>query len=101
MFAPDHAATARELARVTAPGGRLALANWTADSGVGLMFKMMAPVQPPPVAGVGSPFAWGDEEHVRELLEEAFELRFESLISTYRVASVEDYWQVFSSSYPR
>jgi ubiquinone/menaquinone biosynthesis C-methylase UbiE len=29
MFAPDHEAVARELARVTAPGGKLALANWT------------------------------------------------------------------------
>ena len=28
MFAPDHPATARELARVTRPGGRIALANW-------------------------------------------------------------------------
>ena len=28
MFAPDHEAVARELGRVTAPGGRIALANW-------------------------------------------------------------------------
>ncbi len=29
MFAPDHEATARELARVVKPGGRIGLANWT------------------------------------------------------------------------
>lgn len=99
MFAPDHAATARELGRVTRPGGRNALANWEADGGVGRMFKMMAPYQPAPVSGVGSPFACGDESHVEELLGDAFELRFEHHVSTYRVSSGEEYWQVFSSSY--
>jgi len=34
MFAPDHEAAARELARVTAPGGRIALANWTPTGGL-------------------------------------------------------------------
>ena len=29
MFAPDHEATAKELARVVKPGGRIGLANWT------------------------------------------------------------------------
>jgi SAM-dependent methyltransferase len=98
-FAPDHAATARELARVTRSGGRIALANWEEEGGLGRMFKMMAPFQPAPPPGVGSPFAWGDEDHVRELLGGAFELQLEHLISTYRVPSGEDYWQVFSSSY--
>ncbi len=35
MFAPDHEAVARELARVTKPGGRLALACWTPEAGHG------------------------------------------------------------------
>jgi hypothetical protein len=43
MFSPDHEAAARELARVTAPGGRIALANWTPTSGLAKMFKVMAP----------------------------------------------------------
>src|SRR5258707_6087976 len=72
MFAPDHEATARELGRVTAPGGKIALANWTPDGGLGRLFKVMAPFQPSPPAGVGSPFAWGDEKHVRELLGDDF-----------------------------
>jgi len=35
MFAPDHEVVARELERVTKPGGRIALANWTPEGGLG------------------------------------------------------------------
>ncbi len=45
MFTPDHQAAAHELARVTAPGGRIALANWTPTGGLAKMFKVMAPYQ--------------------------------------------------------
>jgi hypothetical protein len=48
MFAPDHEATAREIGRVVAPGGRIGLANWTPEGGLGQMFAMMRPFQPPP-----------------------------------------------------
>src|ERR671938_166353 len=34
MFAPDHEATAGELTRVVKRGGRIGLANWTAEGGV-------------------------------------------------------------------
>jgi hypothetical protein len=61
---------------VTRPGGRIGLTNWKADNGVHDMFKVMAPFQPAPPPGVGSPFDWGREEHVRELLGEAFDLDF-------------------------
>lgn len=99
MFAPDHTATAAELARVTETGGRLALANWEPEGGVHAMFKMMAPFAPPPAPGAGSPFAWGDEEHVRGLLGGHFDLRFEHLVSTFAIESGEAYWRLFSESY--
>ncbi len=99
MFAPDHAATARELARVVAPGGRIALANWTPEGGVGQMFKMMRPFLPPPPPGAGNPFDWGRQEVVRKLLADAFELDIEERVSTFNVPTGEDYWQLFSSSY--
>ena len=97
MFAPDHEAAARELARVTARGGRIALANWTPTGGLAKMFKVMAPYQPAPPPS--SPFDWGDEGRVRELLGESFELELEEHVSTLRTPSAEAYWELFSTSY--
>jgi SAM-dependent methyltransferase len=97
MFAPDHEATASEIARVTKPGGRIALVNWTPGGGMAKVFKVMAPYQsaPPP----SNPFEWGDEQHARELLGDTFELEFEEGVSTLRIPSGEAYWELFSTSY--
>jgi SAM-dependent methyltransferase len=97
MFAPDHEAVASELARVTAPGGRVVLANWTPTGGVGDMFRLMAPYQPAPPPS--SPFDWGDEQRVRELLGDNFELEIEEHVSITKSASGEDYWELFATSY--
>jgi SAM-dependent methyltransferase len=99
MFAPEHEAVAAELARITRPGGRIVLACWTPEGGLGQMFGMMRPFLPPPPEGVGSPFAWGKADHVRELLGDAFELEFEEHDSVLRTADGEEYWELFSSSY--
>ena len=99
MFAPDHGAVASELARVTKPGGRIALACWTPDGGLAQMFGMMRPYLPPPPEGAGSPFAWGNEEHVRGLLGDAFEFDFSEHDSTLRTKDGEEYWELFSTSY--
>lgn len=97
MFAPDHEASARQLARVTKPGGRLGLANWELEGGVGTMFTMMAPFQPGPPPT--SPFDWGREDRVRELLGDAFALTLEHEVSTLRMPDGESYWQLFTSSF--
>jgi SAM-dependent methyltransferase len=97
MFAPDHEAAAGELARVTAPGGRIALANWTPTGGLAKMFKVMAPYLPAPPPS--SPFDWGDEARVRELLGDSFDLEIEERVSTLTMPSGEAYWELFSTSY--
>ncbi len=66
MFAPDHSRCAAEMARVVRPGGRIGLANWTPDSLIGRMFKVLGKYAPPP-AGVQPPSLWGTEAHVRML----------------------------------
>jgi SAM-dependent methyltransferase len=99
MFAPDHEAVARELARVTKPGGRLGLMNWHPTKGVPEFFKVMAAYQPPRPEGVGNPFEWGDQDHVRELLGESFDLRFAEGDAPQTGSSGEDVWDLFSTSY--
>jgi len=77
MFAPDQQKVANEVARVTKPGGRIAIQAWTREGGVGRMFKITNFYAPPP-AGVPSPFDWGDEAKVKALLGASFrDYRFE------------------------
>jgi ubiquinone/menaquinone biosynthesis C-methylase UbiE len=64
MFAYRPVQAANELVRVTRPGGRIAMANWTSTGFVGHLLRAHAAVVPPP-EGVPSPLLWGDEEIVR------------------------------------
>jgi hypothetical protein len=57
----------------------------------------MAPYQPAPPPS--SPFDWGDEPRVRELLGDAFDLDIEEHVSPLRMPSAEHYWELFSTSY--
>jgi SAM-dependent methyltransferase len=65
MFAYRPERAAAELLRVTRPGGRVAMANWTPEGFVGRMLRVHTAVAPPP-AGVPSPLEWGKEAVVRE-----------------------------------
>jgi SAM-dependent methyltransferase len=64
MFAPRPELVAREFLRVCAPGGTIAMANWTASGFVGQMFKTIAQFIAP--SNMPSPLLWGEEEIVRE-----------------------------------
>jgi SAM-dependent methyltransferase len=99
MFAPDHQAVAREVARVTKPGGRIALACWTPESGLAKVFGVMRPFQPAPPAGVGNQFDWGREGYVRDLLGQDFELDFVTGDSVLEADSGETVWELFSNEY--
>jgi SAM-dependent methyltransferase len=66
MFAADQEKAAAELLRACKPGGRIGMANWVPDSGVGEMFMTIAKHAPPPT-GVNPPLLWGTEDRLRDL----------------------------------
>ncbi|MBC8096080.1 MAG: class I SAM-dependent methyltransferase [Akkermansiaceae bacterium] len=72
MFTPQPLVAAAELARVTKPGGQIALANWTPEGFIGKMFKVFKAHLPPPPVGVPSPMGWGEEATVRSRLAHGF-----------------------------
>jgi SAM-dependent methyltransferase len=69
MFAPRPELVSSELVRVCKPGGRIAMANWTPEGFIGQMFKITGKHVPPPPT-MPSPIKWGDEETVRERLQD-------------------------------
>jgi SAM-dependent methyltransferase len=99
IFAPDHAAVARELARVTRPGGRIGLTAWRPDGKIGDFFRTLAPFMAPPPPGAGSPLAWGDPGHAQELLGDDFELELHEGYSVQEPASGEESWELFSKAF--
>jgi SAM-dependent methyltransferase len=99
MFAPDHGAVARELARVTRRGGRIGITAWNPEGGIGDTFRMLGSFQPPPPEGAGNPLDWGREEHARDLLEGDFELRFVDGSSPQTGTSGEEMWQLAVTSF--
>ncbi|WP_205474359.1 class I SAM-dependent methyltransferase [Nocardioides sp. SYSU D00038] len=83
MFAADHQAAADEIARVSRPGGRVALASWTAEGFVGgILGTVGRHVSPPP--GAQPAVRWGDEAIVAGLLGD----RVTDLASTTHVVPV-------------
>lgn len=66
MFAPDQATTARELVRVTRPGGRIGLLSWAAEGFLGEFFRTMAKHVPPPPGALPPP-RWGTVQGLADL----------------------------------
>lgn len=68
MFAPRPDDVAREMVRVTRPGGRIVMGNWIPGDPtlIAQVLKISASYSPPPPEGFVSPVLWGKEEVVRE-----------------------------------
>lgn len=68
MFAPKPFDVAKEMVRVTRPGGRIVMGNWIPGDPtlVAQILKISSSYTPPPPEGFVSPMLWGVEEHVIE-----------------------------------
>ena len=68
MFAPKPLDVAREMVRVTKPGGRIVMGNWIPNDPtlVAQILKISSAYSPPPPDGFVSPMTWGVEDHVIE-----------------------------------
>lgn len=71
IFAPDAEAAARELVRVTRPGGRIVLTTWSNEGAIAeagrILRNAMAELTPDAPARAAP--AWGDGDFVRALFE--------------------------------
>ena len=68
MFAPRPADVAREVVRVTRPGGRIVMGNWIPNDPtlVAQILRISAAYSPPPPEGFVSPITWGIDDTVIE-----------------------------------
>ena len=68
MFAPKPFDVAKEMVRVTRPGGRIVMGNWIPNDPtlVAQILRISAAYSPPPPEGFVSPMTWGVESHLLE-----------------------------------
>jgi SAM-dependent methyltransferase len=68
MFAPKPFDVAKEMVRVTRPGGRVIMGNWIPNDPtlVAQILKISSSYSPPPAEGFISPMTWGIESNVVE-----------------------------------
>jgi ubiquinone/menaquinone biosynthesis C-methylase UbiE len=68
MFAPKPFDVAKEMVRVTRPGGRIVMGNWIPNDPtlVAQILRISSSYTPPPPEGFVSPMTWGVESNVLE-----------------------------------
>ncbi len=73
MFAPKPFDVAKEMVRVTKPGGRVVMGNWIPNDPtfVSQLLKVSSAFTPPPPEGFVSPMTWGVDSHVVERFGQA------------------------------
>jgi ubiquinone/menaquinone biosynthesis C-methylase UbiE len=73
MFAPKPFDVAKEMVRVTKPGGRIVMGNWIPNDPtfVSQLLKVSSAFTPPPPEGFVSPMTWGVDTHVVERFGQA------------------------------
>ncbi len=99
MFTPNQERAAKELARVCKPGGKIGLCNWTPESFIGKLFKVIGKYLPP-AAGMKSPALWGTRARLEQLFgDNAKEIRIAERSFSFRYRSPMHWIEVFRTYY--
>jgi len=106
MFAPKPFDVAKEMVRVTRPGGKITMGNWIPGDPtlVAQILKISSAYTPPPPEGFISPMTWGIETNVIERFGQAGipaeNISFEKDTYTFRAPlSPAEFVQVFKNFY--
>jgi len=107
MFAPKPFDVAKEMVRVTKPGGRIVMGNWIPGDStfVSQLLKISGAFMPPPPEGFISPVTWGVEANVIErfgqagvssdkisMVKETYQFESQDKTSTDFIDSFEKYY---------
>jgi ubiquinone/menaquinone biosynthesis C-methylase UbiE len=101
MFAPRHDRAGAELARVCRPGGIVGTATWRPTGLAGELSQTMAKHLPASPDSAQPPGLWGEEDHVREVLERhGLELEFQEETVVFRhEGDVEDFTRYYEEKF--
>jgi ubiquinone/menaquinone biosynthesis C-methylase UbiE len=93
MFAPRPFDVAKEMVRVTRPGGRIVMGNWIPGDPtyVAQLLKICSAYTPPPPEGFVSPMLWGVKDHVTARFGEAGIPKENISFEPYTFTFVADY----------
>lgn len=93
MFAPKPFDVAKEMVRVTKPGGRIVMGNWIPNDPtfVSQILRISSAFTPPPPEGFVSPMTWGVEAHIAERFGQAG-------VAREKISMVKDTFRFISPS---
>jgi hypothetical protein len=87
MFAPKPFDVAKEMVRVTRPGGRIVMGNWIPNDPtlVAQILRISSAYSPPPPEGFISPMMWGVEANVIDRFTKAWRPRRKDFVRARHV----------------
>jgi SAM-dependent methyltransferase len=95
VFATDHGAVAKELARTCRPGGRLGVTYWRPNPELAQLMERVGYTRP---VNADRPRDWSRPDYVNDLLGDDFELQFIEAVCHWTAESGEDAWRLFTES---
>ena len=101
IFAGDPVLAAHELGRVCRSGGRIALAVWAREGSVSTLGReVLSKFSPRTTDAVPpSPYEWGSQVRLQDLLGADFELQFEEASTVLREPDGEAVWELWQDTH--